>query len=146
VTAAPVPSPWAKRLGYSGLVPFVALALGAWITDPAHRALLCFALLCYGSTILSFLGAIHWGLALRDPANPSSALLIWGVVPSLVAWVALLVGGAAGLCLIGAGLWACFAVDRRVYPQFQIRGWLGMRLALTAVASLSCLAAAIRSV
>ena len=41
----------------------------------------------YAALIVSFLGGIHWGLAFRH-TEPPLALLAWGVVPSLVAWVA----------------------------------------------------------
>ena len=57
-------------------------------------------------------------------------------------WVALLLGGAPGLLLIAALLWACFAVDRVLYPRYQLHAWLPMRLRLTLVASASCLAGA----
>ena len=100
------------------------------------------ALLAYGAVIASFLGAIHWGLVMREaPAQPLPSL-VWGVVPSLLGWVAVLLGHAQGLVLITALLWVCFAVDRVVYPRYQLQAWLPMRLQLTLVASLSCLAAA----
>lgn len=136
------PSPWAKRMGYGGLVPFVLLALGIWVVDPADRAFCASALLGYGAVIVSFLGAIHWGLAMRDACCQTPALLGWGVVPSLVAWMALLTSPALGLLLIAGLLWACFAVDRVIYPRFQAQGWLPMRLGLTLVASASCIAGA----
>jgi len=132
----------AKALGYGGLVPFVGLALTLWMVDPAQRSFIGFALLGYGVTITSFLGAIHWGLVMRNPPEHSLAYLVWGVAPSLVAWTALLVGPSYGLLVIAGLLWACFAVDRVVYPRFQIQGWLPMRRALTWVASASCLAGA----
>ena len=129
-------------MGYAGLLPFMLLGAGSSLLDPAHRPVFLLALLGYGAVIASFLGAIHWGLLMRDTAQPSPALLAWGVLPSLLAWVALLVGPVAGLVLMAAVLWACFAVDRVVYPRFQVQGWLPMRLRLTCVASASCLAAA----
>jgi hypothetical protein len=43
---------------------------------------------------------------------------------------------------MAALLWACFLVDRVLYPRYQLQAWLPMRLRLTLVASLSCLAAA----
>jgi hypothetical protein len=67
---------------------------------------------------------------------------LWGVVPSLVGWAALLFDPAPGLLLMAALLWACFLVDRVLYPRYQLQAWLPMRLRLTLVASLSCLAAA----
>ena len=147
MTAKAVNSPtqWAQGLGYGGLIPFVGLALAIWLldpTDPADRARGVSALLGYGATILSFLGAVHWGLVMRQASGQSLGLLVWGVAPSLFAWLALLINPAAGLWLIAAGLWACFLVDRMVYPKFGVRAWLPMRLALTLVASLSCIAGA----
>ena len=136
------PSRWARRLGFCGLIPFVSLAAVLWVARPHDWPLAAMALLGYGATISSFLGAIHWGLVMREgPAQPASSLL-WGVVPSLLGWVALLLGHAPGLMLIAALLWACFAVDRILFPRYQLQAWLPMRLRLTLVASLSCLAGA----
>lgn len=140
-TADPLAPPqWAQRLGYAGLIPFIVLALAIWKTGPDYRAHAGFALLAYGATIASFLGAIHWGLVMRDTPEDTVPLLAWGVAPSLAAWVALLAGPRTGLLILAGLLWACFAVDRRVYPRFQSQSWLPMRLALTLVASASCVA------
>ena len=130
-------------MGYGGLLPFVLLALATWVSEPDRHAIASHALPGYGAVIASFLGAIHWGLALRDASRQSLAQLGWGVTPSLVSWVALLLSPAAGLLLMAALLWACFAVDRVVYPQFQAQAWLPMRLVLTCIASASCLAGAV---
>ena len=129
-------------LGYSGLIPFMGLAAASGFLAAPLKTQALFGLLAYGATILSFLGAIHWGLTLRQPGPPSTGLLLWGVVPSLLAWAALLSGGSMGLLIIAAGLWTCCAVDWRVYPRMGLRGWLDFRLALTTLASLSCLFAA----
>jgi hypothetical protein len=132
------PSRIAQWLCYGGLLPFVGLAGAALWLGPLESTRITAALLAYGASILSFMGAIHWGLAMGGGAAPDSKLLLWGVVPSLVAWVALLLGTATGLWLVVLGLWACFAVDRTVYPRFGLRSWLPMRLVLTLVATLAC--------
>ena len=144
MTATPRSSPsvGAQALGYGGLLPFVGLALAVWVLPPAQQAWAAFALLAYGATILSFRGAIHWGLAMRSPAGPGTGLLVWGVLPSLLAWLALLLPVAAGLLLVAAGLVLCFAVDRRIYTPMGLHAWLPMRLLLTLVALLCCIAAA----
>ncbi|MBC7620038.1 MAG: DUF3429 domain-containing protein [Candidatus Saccharibacteria bacterium] len=136
------PSNWAQGLGYGGLIPFVGLALAVWLW-PMHQAKAASALLGYGATIASFLGAIHWGLTMRDPQGQSTSVLAWGVIPSLMAWGALMLPADRGLLLIALLLWACFAVDRVVYIRCSLRAWLPMRLLLTTVASLSCIAGAI---
>jgi hypothetical protein len=122
----------------------VGLALAMWLLAPIYHALAASALLKYSATIASFLGAIHWGLTMRDASSPEAGMLAWGVTPSLIAWVALLLPTAPGLLLVAALLWVCFAIDRAVYPRFGMRAWLPMRLLLTAVASLCCVAAAVQ--
>ena len=127
----------ATRLGYAGLLPFVLGAFLVWIVRPDAHPYATLALSAYAAVIVSFLGGIHWGLALRH-AEPPAALLAWGVVPSLVAWVAVVMPPYAGLVVQGAMLVACYLVDRRVYPAQGAAGWLTLRFRLTAVASLSC--------
>lgn len=129
-------------MGFGGLIPFVVLAAVLLLSPPAQSAWMGLALLGYAAVIASFLGAIHWGLVMRDASQQSLGLLGWGVLPSLLAWAALLAGPGAGLFLMAALLWACFAVDRVVYPRFEVQGWLPMRFVLTCVASASCVAGA----
>ena len=140
---APNPSPWAVRLGYAGLIPFLGLAAALWMARPGTETFASAALLAYGATITSFLGAIHWGLLMRSPGSQSLPALAWGVVPCLLGWVAWLLGPAVGLVLIALLLWACLAVDRVVYPRHQVQAWLPMRLWLTLVASGSCVSGAL---
>lgn len=51
--------PSATRLGHAGLLPFVALAAWTLLAAGAQREFPAQALLAYGATITSFLGAIH---------------------------------------------------------------------------------------
>ena len=138
---AATPGPTAFALGRAGLVPFVAGALALWFADPASQATLAFALSAYAATIVAFLGGIHWGLGARAAVN-GSARLVWGVVPSLVAWAALLLPPSAGLVVHGAALATCYAVDRRVFPVEGLAAWLPLRLQLTTIAAASCAASA----
>lgn len=130
----------AQVLGYAGLIPFIALAAMTVTLTPPEQGIASFALRAYAVTIVSFLGAIHWGLAMRQ-ARANTPLLWWGITPSLVAWVCLLVVPGVGSLILAATLWLCFLVDRRVYPQFGLQAWLRMRLVLTTVASVSCVIA-----
>lgn len=136
------PPAWATWLGAGGLIPFVALALALWWPVPGHQALGSHALVAYGATIASFLGAIHWGLAMRKPSNAGLAPYLWGVTPSLLAWLALLVPPVWGLLGLAALLALCLLVDERRYPHEQLQAWLPLRRRLSLVASLSCLAGA----
>ena len=138
----PVPSPTspsaaALRLGHAGLLPFVIGAALVWLVRPDAHPYVTAALSAYAAVIVSFLGGIRWGFAMRQADAPAS-LAGWGVVPSLVAWVAVVMPPYAGLVVQGAMLVACYLVDRRVYPAQGAAGWLTLRFRLTAVASLSC--------
>jgi Protein of unknown function (DUF3429) len=136
------PSAWARRLGFGGLIPFVSLAAVLWLAPPGGWPLASLALLGYGATISSFLGAIHWGLVMREGPDQQLRSLLWGVAPSLLGWGGLLLGSAPGLLLLAALLWACLGVDRARYPRYQLQAWLPIRWQLTPVASISCLAGA----
>jgi hypothetical protein len=142
-TPSPASTPlprWAARLGYAGALPFVALAVAVWWVPGAYRQHAALALLAYGATIASFMGAIHWGLAMRGALTPQPGPFVWGVFPSLVAWVALLLPVAQGMVTLALLLGMCLAVDRRSYPAYGLAAWLPMRLHLTLAAALSLLA------
>jgi Protein of unknown function (DUF3429) len=128
----------ARRLGAAGLVPFAAGALLVWlVSDQEAHGFVAQALSVYAALILSFLGGIHWGLAFRH-AEPPTPLLLWGVLPSLVAWPAVLMPPWSGLVVHGVMLLACYAVDRRLYPAEGVARWLTLRFRLSAVAALCC--------
>jgi len=133
----PGPTDAAMRLGLGGLLPFVAGALLVWLVRPDVHPYVTLALSAYAGVIVSFLGGIHWGLAFRQ-LSPPAWLLGWGVVPSLVAWPAVMMPPSAGLVILGLMLLVCYAVDRRVYPQFGAAAWLTLRFRLSSVAALSC--------
>ena len=127
----------ALQLGYAGLLPFALGAVLVWLVWPEAHPYTTLALSAYAAVIVSFLGGIHWGIAFRESAPPPS-LFVWGVLPSLVAWVAVMMPASAGLVIHGVMLVVCYLVDRRVYPQHGLGGWLTLRFRLSAVAALSC--------
>lgn len=136
------PSATARVLGLAGLLPFVAGALALALLDaPGLKAWAGTALTVYGALIATFLGGIHWGLAMQD-VQPVNVRLGWGVSPSLLAWVALLLPVGMGLPWLAVLLVTCYAVDRTLYASAGLSGWLGLRLQLTSVATLSCLVGA----
>lgn len=141
-TNPPPPAPLATGLGYFALLPFVAGAALAWLGDAALRPLAAQALSVYAAVVVSFIGALHWGLAFPQ-ANPARSLWVWGVLPSLIACAAVLVGPKAGLTLHAVTLAVCFGVDRVVYPRERVARWLPLRRRLTVVAVLCCVIGAI---
>lgn len=101
-------------LGLAGLLPFAAAAAGAHLLPPDQQGVALRALLGYGAVILSFLGGVRWGLAIRD-ADTDTLLprLAWSVTPSLLGWVALLLPAGPGLGLLAAGFGAALLADWR---------------------------------
>ena len=131
------PNAVASRLGYAGLLPFIGGALLVWLVREEVHAYVTLALVAYGGLIASFLGGIHWGLAFRQ-SEPPARWLAWGVVPSVVAWVAVIMPPSAGLVIVGVLLLVCYAVDRVLYVEQGVARWLTLRFRLSAIASLSC--------
>jgi hypothetical protein len=89
-------------LSIGGLIPFIIIA-AAILFDPLASQTAIEVLISYGAVILSFIGAVHWGFALREVAHPINGqplppavlgterqLLLFGIVPALIGWVALL--------------------------------------------------------
>ena len=127
-------------LGWAGVIPFGIAAIGA---HSGISVLVLYGLLggtTYAAIILSFLGAIHWGLAMHDDRHP--AWYVWSITPALLAWATLLVFDVE-LRLLGLiplyGL--AWSVDRQAYLKGLIPAWyMRLRHGLTAGAVI-CLSA-----
>ena len=132
-------------LGYGGLLPFVLLA-PASLLDHHHGAVWGDALVAYGAIILSFIGALHWGLAMTLPdlsERQRSAWFVWSVVPALIAWPAVLFSPIIAAPLLVFGFIAHYLQDRRLVRQASLPDWyLPLRLRLTSVAVI-CLVASV---
>lgn len=139
---APMNLPLARLawpLGLAGLLPFLAGLVGVSL----GQGWAGIALAAYGAVILSFLGAVHWGLALAAPGVADGRRLIGGIVPSLVAWLALLAPLAAGLLMLGFGLLALVVVETFA-ARLGLLPWsyLVLRWVLSGVAGACLLASA----
>ena len=132
--------PIAVVVGLAGLLPFLGCGFGTLaFRDPAPAARALDALIAYGAVILSFLGAVHWGLALADETGLAEAPRFGlGVVPALLGWVALLAAydGLPNLALVllAIGFIGVMAAEQRG----AIRGlvppsYLALRWVLSAV-------------
>lgn len=141
------PAQAAQRLAYLGLLPFIGGAVLAWLlpgvgddTLEAH-AFVMRGLSIYAATVISFLGALHWGAAMQR-GDAETAVFAWSVVPALLAAVAALMPAYAGLVVHGLLLLVCYGVDRVRYPGWGLQPWLTLRFRCTLAACFCCFLAA----
>ena len=126
-------------LGWAGLAPFGLAALG---THSGIDPLVRYGFLIgtsYGAVIVSFLGAVHWGLALQGDRSPN--WYIWSITPTLFGLAILLTNDdklRIFLLILLFGI--AWSVDRKAANHGLIPNWyMRLRSVLTggAVISLS---------
>jgi Protein of unknown function (DUF3429) len=107
-----------------------------------------FALLTYGAIVLTFMGAVHWGLAMTAPVADGGGT--WGtrsqwraytvsMVPGLVAWVALLLPTKVGAWVLVASFGLLLVYDLWSMRAGEAPAWfmkLRVPLAVMAIGSL----------
>jgi hypothetical protein len=132
----------ATIMGLGGIVPFFGCAVLMYLGDPGVSIVALFANAVYAAVILSFVGAIHWGLAMR--ADRSPAWYVWSVTPALISWAAiLLLDIRVSLLALAIGFTLSWSVDRQAHLRGLIPDWyMKMRHMLTAGATISLLATA----
>ena len=118
-------------IGALGLTPFVASTVGIYYFPSSLDQLLYLQSL-YGCSILSFLGAVHWGILF---SNPCSKKYIAGVVPMLVGFSSCLVPHVPVTLMIqGIGFLGLYAYERRLYKANFIPKWyINLRFGLTGI-------------
>jgi hypothetical protein len=126
----------AAWLGGLGLIPFVAGALmvitveASWAYDPLRY---------YAAAILSFMGGVQWGLAMTDARAEGESRLLWlrlsmSVVPSLIAWLALLLPAPLDLVVIAAAFGLLLLSDLFAVRQGWAPAWYPrLRIPLTGI-------------
>lgn len=93
----------ARMLSLAGAIPLVAGAVLLWIGNVGGLSgdFVSGAMKGYSAVILSFLGGVHWGLALSapDPGSRDRELLV-SIVPALVGWIAILFASKIALMVL----------------------------------------------
>ena len=132
-------------LGLLGLVPFVTMTFEAVTDISAGTDDSRLGLRTYGAVILSFLGGIQWGLAIRNSDGNArtrqglTPILTVSIVPSLIGWAGLLVEELLGFGLLIIGFVLVLISDvRAVNKGIAPRWYLRLRYPLTAIV-ISCL-------
>ncbi|MDB5402219.1 MAG: hypothetical protein QOF70_6799 [Acetobacteraceae bacterium] len=120
-------------LSLLGLVPLIAFALGAVGHIPETAEHMLIALIDYAALILAFAGGVHWGLALVPATERAGLRFGAGVLPMIVAWVALilaqLVAPSVALAVLIIGYLATVLTEHRaakrqlVPPRYVWTRW-----------------------
>ena len=141
-TSAGIPAP-AAWLGAAGALPFLAAVVLVLAAGPETGAWAALAVRAYGAVILSFMGGIHWGLAMAQ-GGTSWARLGLAVLPALLGWMALLLPLPFGLPLLAAAFAVLLAGDLQAVRAGLAPGWYPrLRWPLSAVVILCLFIAAL---
>ena len=124
-------------LGLAGLIPFGLAAIGT------HSGIETFVLYgfvggsTYGAIILSFLGAVHWGLAMQEDRNPY--WYFWSITPALLGFASLLIFDVEIRIITLIPLFGvAWLVDRKATNHSLIPNWyMRLRTILTSGAVIS---------
>ncbi len=132
----------ALALGYAGLAPFVAGAAEVWLLPGVMTDFIEEALLAYAAVILTFMGAIHWGLAIRSHRDIVNLQLGLSVIPALMGWVALMLPAVAAYPILILSYLVLYLFDAQAVKLNLAPDWYPkLRLPLTTGAVLSRAAA-----
>jgi hypothetical protein len=116
--------PMAWTIAFFGLIPFAAFVLALLILGHFHplHATLVDSFRLYSAVMLSFLGGIRWGLALREDSGDVRDLL-FSIVPVIFGWAAMLLPVSYSLLVLlvafcGQGAWDSFSFHRGIAPEW----------------------------
>lgn len=133
---ATIPS-LALWLGLAGLLPFLVSVSVAWLAPIAWQMLAIQAFLYYSAVILSFLGGIQWGVAMSLETVGSTGFrirLLLSMVPSLIAWPALLLHPLTGAWVLAIGFVLVRFHELSLHGRAELPDWYqSLRLHLTLI-------------
>ncbi|KAI8607306.1 hypothetical protein BC830DRAFT_1051978, partial [Chytriomyces sp. MP71] len=128
-----------KVLGLAGLLPFLGTAALSF-TNPETVWLMMEIQAVYSTTILSFMGAVHWGLAMAENSTESKALrYALSTAPALIAFFSAVLGNVpTSLAVHLVGYNALLVGDIIATKRGLAPSWYpGLRVYLTGVVSAS---------
>lgn len=140
--------PMALWLGIAGLIPFVGLTLLyvlqlegriGWTPGYARDVLVS-----YGAIILSFLGGIRWGVALKHgDSSHAVKMFIFSVVVPLAAWVALFLPKPHDITWLIAIFLVVGVADVALVTRGHAPRWFGTLRTILTVGVIGCLITAL---
>ena len=133
----------ANLMGFGGLIPFFLCAGVAHSGVSPWNMLAFMACGIYGGIILSFIGAVHWGLAMQD--GRPQRYFVWSVMPAIYAWpMVVTLDAELTLLALIPGFLIAWGVDYRAWEAGLLPGWyMRLRHILTLGATLAMAAASL---
>ena len=125
-------------LGYAGVIPFLVLLVlltqdKPFLLDTAIPLSIWLGI--YAAVILSFLGAVSWGVALAKQTQltpqQTNKLLIYGVLPSLLAWFSLLLPINIALAVMAGLIVLVYLTDLKMLSSLVSSQYLRLRFHLS---------------
>lgn len=144
---------WALTLG--GAIPFLAAAGLIWLPDDRAIFPVYQALMTYAAIILTFIGAVRWGLALATVAERPERrrVYVFAVLPAIWSWLFVLAGpflafkaGGPGLAFgalaMAAGFAAVLAWDLKSVAEGTMPSWYRLLRIVPSLAAILSLGSA----
>ena len=107
-------------LGFAGLIPFLCAVISIILNFPNSNYFIEIAFI-YGALILSFIGAIYWGISLQTYFSSVNTkininfLFLWSIMPCTFGFIYFLIISKHAKILIIIGFIVCQFVDEFMY-------------------------------
>ena len=133
-------SPRIKRIAWvlaiAGTIPFIVATAFIFRGESHVRVPAIAALITYSAVVLSFLGGIEWGLALREEAGDERSRAValgLSTVPSLAAWAVLWLPSTTQQLGTALGIFVfAWAADQYLTSRGLLPTWfVDLRTAIT---------------
>lgn len=140
-------------MGIASLLPIVGCTCAIIFLSPAVTPHMLEVTVGYGAMMLSFMGAVHWGLALETPAiitpgqetgKISTYRLLLGGVPAGIGWLSLCAAmfhELAAVLMLMAGFAGVVVVERMAWRRGAMpRGYMTLQWIVVTVVEVCLLA------
>ena len=130
-----------KILGYLGLVPFLTSGVLVWFTQFHTYAVKSLSI--YAAVILTFIGGVHWGIAMHTLQNKNQSKtnarnqFIFSVIPSLIAWMTIVFTNSSGLVIIALCFGMFWLIGKLYFQEYLSSWYIQLRTHLTWIACFS---------
>ena len=116
----------ANILGYLGLIPFAFSSSLVWL--PKYNEHAQAGLTIYAAVILTFIGAVHWGIVISTKSVKNSTVkLIFSIIPALISWILLLTSTSHELLMFAVCFVILWWVERLMMKDLMPSWYIKLR-------------------